>query len=102
MDTLSERFPKTVEKAVSILIKEMPFSDKTRIANMSESELINFHGHYGIYLRTRFRIPGNDPLMQSCKSIAGLPEISSFQASFIIVKVLYEKLQSTHVLKVIK
>lgn len=102
MDTVSERFPKTVEKAVEILLKEMSFSEKTKLANMSETELVKFHGHYGLYLRTRFRIPGNDLLVQSCRSVSGLPEISPFQASYVIVKVLFEKLQSTSVLKVVK
>lgn len=102
MDTVSERFPQTVEKAADILMKGMSFSEKTRLANMSEPGLVKFHGHYGAYVRTRFRIPGNDPLVESCKSAAGLPEISPLQASFVIVKKLHEKLQSANVLKIVK
>jgi len=102
MDTLSERFPKTVDSTVDILIKGMSFSEKTKLANLSEPDLIQFHEHYGIYIQTRFRIPGNDPLIESCRLIAGLPEIAPMQASFVIVKKLHEKLQSTNVLKIVK
>ena len=32
-------------------MKDTPFSEKTKIGNMSEAELIRFHSHCGLYIR---------------------------------------------------
>jgi hypothetical protein len=102
MDLIAGRFPKTIDRAVDILMMDLSFRDKTRIANMSEANLIQFHTSYGNYIRTEFRLPGNDPLMQSCHSHAGLESMSGSQASFVILKSLQQKLRESNVLRVIK
>lgn len=102
MDSVAERFPKSVDRAIDQLLIELSFGDKTRIANMSEAKLVEFHKSYGSFLRMKFRLPGNDPLMESCRAISGLLEISGVQASYIILKELWNKLQESNVLKVIK
>ena len=102
MDSIIEKFPVTIEKAVDVLFKELSFGEKTRIANMSEARLVEFHKSYGSFIRMRFRLPGNDPLMKSCRSRSGLIEISGVQASYIILKELWNKLQDSNVLKIIK
>lgn len=102
MDSIIEKFPNRVEMAVDGLFKEMSFGDKTRIANMSVERLIEFHKSYGSFIRMRFRLPGNDPLMESCRSVSGLIEISGVQASYIILEELWKKLQDSNVLKIVK
>ena len=72
------------------------------IANMSEAKLIEFHKGYGNYIRTEFKLPGNDSLMESCRSYSELYGIGEIQASFIILKALQDKLQRSKVLKVVK
>ena len=98
MDLFTEKFPKTVDQAVDRLINELSFRDKTIIANMNDQQLVTFHNSYGIFLRTEFRLPGNDPLMASCCKLSDLNKVSSKQASYIILKELQRKLKKTNVL----
>jgi uncharacterized protein DUF6794 len=102
METFLEKFPSTVEVAVDKLAADMTFADKTRLANMNEGALIRFHRFYGIFLRNRFRLPGNEPLMKSCRSAAYLKIITSEQASYVILKELQKHLLAGDTLKVIK
>ncbi|MGD9307743.1 MAG: hypothetical protein PVG51_01320 [Desulfosarcina sp.] len=102
MDYFLDKFPPTVEKAVDKLVVDMSFADKTRLANMDEAALVRFHHSYGLFVRTEFRLPGNDPLMQSCKSTAYLTSITPEQASFVILKALQQRLASENTLKVVK
>lgn len=101
MDLIAGRFPKTVDGAADILMKDLSFRDRTRIANMSETGLIRFHISYGNYIRTEFRLPGNDPLMKSCESYAELKNMSGLQASYVILKALQQKVRQSNVLRVI-
>jgi hypothetical protein len=102
MDLVTEKFPRTVEQAVKKLIAELDFRDRTKIANMTDTDLLNFHRSYGIYIRTEFRLWGNDPLLKSCRSVSGMNAISPNQASFIILKEMSKTLQATNVLRVVK
>ena len=102
LDMFLDKFPPTVEKAVDRLAVDMTFADRTRLANMSEAALIKFHQSYGIFLRTEFRLPGNDLLMQSCLSSAYLKTISAEQASYVILKALQKRLLAGNTLKVVK
>lgn len=102
MNYFLDKFPSTVEKAVDKLAGDMTFADRTRLANMNEAALIRFHRSYGLFLRTEFRIPGNDPLMKSCMSTAYLNAITPEQASYVILKELQKRLLAGDTLKVIK
>lgn len=97
-----DKFPPTVEKVVDKLVVDMTFADRTRLANMNEAALIKFHESYGIFLRNEFRLPGNDPLMQSCRSAAYMKTITPEQASYVIVKALQKRLLAGNTLKVVK
>ena len=103
MDYFTDKFPTTIEAAVNKLIEDMPFKDRTWIANLNEEKLIAFHASYGIFLRNEFRLWGNGPLLQSCREMAGMKEIDANQASYVILKETQRRLlQSTSVLKVVK
>jgi hypothetical protein len=102
MDYFLDKFPPSVGKAVDKLIVDMTFADKTRLANMNEAALIRFHRAYGLFLRNEFRLPGNDPLMQSCMSTAFMKTITPEQASYVILKELQNRLLAGNTLKVIK
>ncbi len=102
MEYFLDKFPPTVDKAVDRLAADMSFADKTRLANMNETALIRFHRSYGVFLRSEFRLPGNDPLMKSCMETAYLKTITPEQASFVILKALQKRLLAGDTLKVIK
>ena len=102
MSFFLDKFPPDVEKAVEKLMQDMTFADKTRLANMNETALVRFHQSYGIFLRTEFRLPGNDPLMKSCMEEGYLTSITPEQASYVILKSLQKKLREGNTLKVIR
>lgn len=102
MSDFLKKFPPNVDKVVDKLEAEMTFADKTRLANLNETALIRFHQSYGRFLRTEFRLPGNDPLMQSCLDKSYLKTITPEQASFIILKELQKRLLAGNALKVVK
>lgn len=102
MDYFLDKFPPTVDKVVDKLVVDMTFADKTRLANMNEAALTKFHDSYGMYLRSEFRLPGNDPLLESCMSTAYMKTITPEQASFVILKALQKRLLAGNTLKVVK
>lgn len=102
MNTFFEKFPPTVEKAVEILSADISFADRTRLTNMNEAALIDFHRSYGLFIRREFRLPGNDPLMQSCQTAAAMTAITPEQASYVILKALQQRLMAGHRLTVVK
>jgi hypothetical protein len=102
MNTLSKKFPRTIEAAVEKLLEDMSRRDQTRIANMNEAKLVEFHINYGIYIKNELRLWGNEPLMEACKQAAGLERLSPDQASYIILKELQDKILQSDVLRVVK
>jgi hypothetical protein len=102
MNYFLDKFPPTVEKAVDKLVVDMTFADRTRLANMNAAALVRFHHAYGIFLRREFRLPGNDPLMKSCMTLASVSSITPEQASYVILQELQKRLQRGNTLKVIK
>ena len=101
-DLVFEKFPRTVEAAVDKLLEGMSFHDRTRVANMGPEKLVDLYRAFGSQIQLEFRLPGNGPLMKSCGECAGLPELSGSQAAYIILKMLWAKLQTSNVLKVVK
>ena len=102
MNEIKNVFLKNIDDVVDRLILELSFKDKTKIANMSEVDLVKLNISWGIYIRNEFRLVGNDPLLQSLISYAGVTAMTPEQASYIIIKELWEKLQNSHVLKIVK
>ena len=102
MNSFIDKFPPTVDLIVDKLMETLSFADKTRLANMNEAALIQFHRSYGRFLRTEFRIAGNDPLLASCERIARLETITAEQASLLILKTLQQRILAGNVLKVVK
>ena len=102
MNEIQNAFLKDIDEVVDKLISELSFKDKTKIANMSEVDLVKLNMSWGIYIRNEFRLKGNDPLLQSLKSYADLNTMTPEQASYIIIKELWEKLQNSRVLKIVK
>ena len=102
MNTISKKFPRTIEAAVEKLLEDMSRRDQTRVANMIETKLVEFHINYGIHIKNELRLWGNEPLMEACKELAGVDRLSPDQASYIILKELQDKLLQSDVLRVVK
>ena len=102
MNEIKNVFLKNIDDVFDRLISELSFKDKTKIANMSEVDLVKLKMSCGIYIKNEFRLEGNDPLLNFLKSYTGVNIMTPEQASYIIIKELWEKLQNSHVLKIVK
>jgi hypothetical protein len=95
--------PPDITQAVQQLISQMSLKDKTTVANMLEEELPNLRMTLGRYIINKFGLlSGNMKLMASCRSEVNGKLQNEEDAAAIIIKVLWQKLQQTHRLRVIK
>ena len=98
-----DELPKTVEEAVKTIIAEFPLKDRVELASMKEEDLIKLHFSLGMSIRNRFGLwAGNEELLKSCASLAGVKSIHPDDASAIIITELWKKLRDTHTLRAIK
>ena len=99
----SEKDPHDVAEAVERLIKSMLLKDKTTVANMSRDELPGLHLSLGGYIINSFGLlSGNQKLMNSCRSASKKILRHEEDAVSVIIAALWEKLQQTHKLRVVK
>ena len=99
----SEIKPQSVTQAVERLCDSLPLKDKTTIANMSRNELSGIHLSLGRYIMDNFGLlSGNRELMKSCRSVSKEILRHEEDAVTVIITALWEKLQQTHKLRVIK
>ncbi len=94
--------PQNVVEAVDRLIMEMQLKDKTTIANFEEHDLDRLRGSVGLRIRNRYLYPRNDVLLESCRQEAKDKYLHWDQAPAIIIRKLWQKLQKTHRLRIIK
>lgn len=95
--------PRTVDEAVDRMLSNMPLKDKTTVANMSYDELPNLHLTLGGYILNNFGLlSGNWELMKSCRARSATPLQHEEDAVGIILDALWEKLQQTHKLRIVK
>ncbi len=99
----SEKDPHDVAETVERLIKSMLLKDKTTVANMSRNELPGLHLSLGGYIINSFGLlSGNQKLMNSCRSASKKILRHEEDAVSVIIAALWEKLQQTHKLRVVK
>lgn len=95
--------PQDVDDAVDRLIAALPLRDKTRIANMSDGELIPHYFTLGNYIRNHFDLwSGNQDLLDACRHAARDQYLHPDAAAELIIKTLWRTLQETHKLRVVK
>lgn len=96
-------FPKSVEEAVDRLVSELHLKDRTTMANMSEEEVAALNQTLGKYIRDNFGLFRDNPaLIASCRQLAKTDVSNEDVASMVILIALWEKLRSTHRLRVVK
>ena len=99
------QLPETVEQAVSRLIDELPLKDKTRMAQMTQTDLNYLHPSLGLYIKNNYKIlNGNEKLAASCRHAAGNSnkDLDADGAALVIIKKLWESLRKTHRLRRVK
>jgi hypothetical protein len=98
-----EILPQTVEEAANKLLLKLSLRDKTMIANIPKDKLTDLYHSLAADLRNELDLWMTDEsLLDACRLTAGDGYLSKNDASLIIVRTLWEKLQKTNVLKIVR
>ena len=99
----TQKKPQSVSEAVEDLISKLTLKDKTKIANLSRSELPGLQLSLGAYIKEQFGLlSGNQELVKSCRSASNEKIQHAEDAATVIMNALWQTLQQTHKLRVIK
>lgn len=95
--------PRTVNDAIEKLFSELALKDKVTIANMAEAELSTLHSNLGKYIRNEFGLwHDNKHLLTSCCLFVKRDDVHVDEASSIIIRELWKRLQETHKLRIVE
>lgn len=95
--------PQTVEEATNRLLTKLSLRDKTMIANIPRDNVMDLYNSLEEYMQKEVSSwLTNKLLLKSCRSVSGDKHLSEYGASLVIVKLLWEKLQKTSVLKIVR
>ena len=98
-----EILPQTVEEATDKLLSKLSLRDKTMIANIPKDNVTDLYHSLEEYMQNEVGLwLTNESLLKSCRSISGDKHLSEYGASLVIVKLLWENLQNTNVLKIVR
>ena len=99
----TKAYPRTLQEAVDRLKSELPLKDRTLMANMQASDLGHLRDSLGEYIKQTYGLYGaNDALMQSCAEAGRLHKPLPDEICQVILRHLWQDLQKTHKLRVIK
>ncbi len=95
--------PKNVEEAVKRLFDQLSLKDKSKIARMGKGDIKSLDKTLGRYIEENFGLrDDNDALISSCGFMLGKRSIEETEAIALIIRKLWEKLQATHGLRVVR
>jgi hypothetical protein len=98
-----EILPRTVEEASDKLLSKLSLRDKTMIANIPKDKLTDLYDVLEADLQNEVALwLISESLLDSCRLTAGDDHLSEYGASLVIVRALWEKLQKTNVLKIVR
>jgi len=100
----SSNLPRTVDRAVDILLSELSFKDKTRLVNMPKEKLADLRLSLGKNINDTFRLGDiNKDLLKSCRFLSESDRFVEEDAVLIIIKELWKRLKKkTNVLRIVK
>ena len=85
--------PKTLDEAVAFLLSQLSSKQKMKIARLSEEGLMALRPSLGVYITDKFKLWGNEALVESCRRFSETTDMDPDQASVIIITEVWEKLQ---------
>ena len=95
--------PKTVDEAVDQIISDMSLEERVRMANFDKEELRVINYSLSIFIRNQlFMKDINKQLFESCRIVSGNKNLNESTAALVIIEKLWEKLQETHRLRIVK
>ena len=93
MNYADRYIPNTINQAVILLIFYLSSKDKREITKLTEESLLNLNFSLGRFVKNEFKLITNDSLMNSCRVRSGRASVYADEASFIIIKALWKRLQ---------
>ncbi len=105
---LSSDLPSTIDEAVDILLADLRLVDRTRLGAMTKDELDWINKAVGLQITRDFRLwSGNELLLHACLQAMEDAVREGFggedaDPAMAIIHALWEKLQETHVLRLVK
>ncbi len=100
----TSNLPRTVDRAVNMLLSKLSFKEKTRLANMPEDKLADLRLSLGISIKDTFKLEEeNKDLLKSCRFLSKSGRFMEEDAALIIIKELWKKLKKkTNVMRIVK
>jgi hypothetical protein len=95
----------TIAAVVDDIIAEMPLDDRVRTANLDEDGVLVLQIALGKYLRSLLDSQSegvNQKLLEDCIKQSGNETLGEAEAALHILKELWNRLQETHRLRVVK
>ena len=94
--------PLSIDEAVTTILNDLPLLDRTRLSAMELVELDFVDREVGSQIAEDFRLwSGNDLLLSDCLAAAQQYDEPT-EPTLIIIHALWQKLQETHVLRLVK
>jgi hypothetical protein len=93
INTYDTYTPKTLNRAIILLVSYLSMRDRRKIRNMPESDLVNLNFSLGLFIKDEFKLGGNDSLIAACRSVSGKDNVDIDDASAIIIKELWKRLR---------
>jgi hypothetical protein len=86
--------PKTIEDALTILLKILDKETMEIFASRSKEELKYYHCTAGVLIRKQFELTeGNDQLIESCQEFSGQYDLDGERASIVILEELWKRIK---------
>jgi hypothetical protein len=95
--------PRTVDEAVVRMLSDLDLKTKTKISHMKQHELFSLQSELRGYFKDAFGVwHGNSELLTDCRAKSGEAIRDEGEATFVILKTLWEKLRKSNTLRVVK
>jgi hypothetical protein len=92
-----------VFEVLNRLLAELPFRERTKIGNMAKEDLLTLYPTFMTRIRDDFGLwDDNTALLASCRTVTKDPHLHQDEAGTLIVRKLWEKLQKTYRLRMVK
>ncbi len=99
----SNHMPRTVDKAIDLLMAKLSLREKIGIAKMDKLDLGVLNMTLGPYIRDEFGLlKGNQELLESCRILSGRDDLHMDVVPAIIIRLLWATLRRTHSVRVVK
>ena len=94
--------PLTIDEAVITILNDLPLLDRTRLSAMKSEELYLIDREVGSQIAKDFRLwSGNNILLSDCLAAAQQYDEPP-DPTLVIIHAVWQKLQKTHVLRLVK